>query len=478
MRKLALVSLVSIAAFLTASAPRTVLLAQLSDRALEQASALGLGHDEVSFLLVDADGAVLAAHRDSTPVPPASALKLLTACAAYDLLGADFQFRTELRHAGEIRGGVLEGDLVVVGRGDPGFSGRFYGGDPMRAFDPWIEELQRLGVTRVSGRLLGDDRYLAGPQRHGDWPRAQLHRWYCAPSGALNLNDNCVDVCIAPAASGQRIDVELRPATDLFRVDTKIRAVTKKQKHRYSVDRAPGQWSIVARGGFLRSGSERIEWITVPDPTQAFLAALHARLQARGIAVAGGYAVGAPARTHGILETRRPLHEAVVPLLKDSQNLFADCLARVVDRESGGRGDFSGAGARLQAYLAQVVGSEAARGAVVRDGSGLSSKNRVSTRALVGLLRHASTRAWGSTLTSSLPVAGEDGTLKKRFRKHPLRGQVRAKTGHIRGVSALAGTAETSRGEVFFALIFHGSPGKVAKARRWQERVLGALTVK
>ncbi|MEM7165469.1 MAG: D-alanyl-D-alanine carboxypeptidase/D-alanyl-D-alanine-endopeptidase [Planctomycetota bacterium] len=458
----------------------------LVDRALTRAKQLGLGANEVSLLLVSDSGVTLAAHREASQVPPASVLKLLTACAAYDLLGVDFKFRTELRHSGQVRAdrdaaggrGVLDGDLVVVGRGDPGFSGRHYDGDPMRAFEPWIAELRRRGIVSVTGALVGDDQYLAGPSRLADWPRDQLHRWYCAPSGALNLNDNCVDVCIAPAADGRRIGVLLRPATRMFQIDHQIRAVSTKKKHRYSVDRAPGEWAIVMRGGFLSTASERVEWISVPDPTAAFLAALHEHLRQRSIAIAGGHRAGSVANSKLLATIERPLVDAVWPLMKQSQNLFGDCLARVIDRESGGRGDFAGASQRLRDYLVRVIGAPAADGVVIRDGSGLSKQNRLSARALVALLRYANRQPWGRDLAATMPVAGEDGTLKKRFRKHPLRGQVRAKTGHIKGVSGLAGTAQTAAGEVHFALLFHGAAGKVAKARLWQEKVLAELVVK
>ena len=190
----------------------------------------GLQPTQLAFLIVGPDGERVS-HRADVPMIPASSLKLVTVAAALDRLGPEFRLKTELRRTGVIEDGVLVGDLVVVGRGDPGAHGRFTDRDPFQELERWCRGLQELGVKHIDGSLIGDDRYLAGKCRHSDWPANQLQRWYSAPSGALNLNDNCVDVHLAPRSGGARIAVWLQPSIPRWNLEGRIRPVTRKKKH-------------------------------------------------------------------------------------------------------------------------------------------------------------------------------------------------------------------------------------------------------
>ncbi|MFQ5654758.1 MAG: D-alanyl-D-alanine carboxypeptidase/D-alanyl-D-alanine-endopeptidase [Planctomycetota bacterium] len=443
---------------------------ELVARALEMARTRGIDPESIAFA-IRTPGGVLHAHRSRVPMAPASNLKLLAAAAALDHLGGDFLLRTDLLRHGAIEDGVLDGDLIVVGRGDPSISGRLRGGDPLAELRPWAALLKELGVRRVRGALLADDRYLGGPSALPEWPAEQLHRWYAAPSGALNLNDNCVDVVIAPDAGGSSIAVSILPEIPLFELRGRIEPVATEAKHRYSIDRSPGSWEIRVAGGFLRSGAERRHPVTVPDPSRAFLAALETLLAAEGIVVEGGSRVAAaPAGSVLVDRIAHPLAALLPILLKRSQNLYGDSLLRVLGKERGGDGSFASGARVLEDFLRESIGD--ADGAAIRDGSGLSSKNRLSAAQLLGILEEAQRRPWGSLLLESLPVAARDGTLRKRFRDSPLAGRLRAKTGHVSGVTNLTGLISTPRGPVLFSVLHQGTAGTVPEAEKWQREVL------
>ena len=252
----------------------------VADHCLSLARKLGIRPNEIAFSITLPNGARVD-HRAREPMKPASNMKLFVAVAALDGLGSGFMIQTDLWRRGVLRDGVLHGDLVVLGRGDPSFSGRYHPGDVWAPFRPWLGQLRELGIKKVEGKVRADTRYFSGPARGVGWPARQHHKWYSAPSGALNFNDNCVDVHIRPR--GGSIEVSLVPSIARFRVDSRIRPVRSVKQHVYSVERAAGSWDIVLKGGFLASGDERVEWITVPDPESAFLEAFRALLREEGI---------------------------------------------------------------------------------------------------------------------------------------------------------------------------------------------------
>ena len=141
-------------------------------------------------------------------------------------------------------------------------------------------------------------------------------------------------------------------------------------------------------------------------------------------------------------------------------------------RERAGKGSFAAGAATLTRYL---EGLGVGEGVVIRDGSGLSRENRLTAHGLVSVLRHLESRPWKQVIIDALPVAGRDGTLARRFRDSPVRDRVRAKTGHIEGVSGLTGFLDTARGRVRFALFYQGKASQVAAARRWQRAFLEAI---
>jgi len=340
------------------------------------------------------------------------------------------------------------------------------GGSPLaRLFAEALADAERSGIPleTIALRIELPDR-----SRLDEWPRDQLHRWYCAPSGALNLNDNCIDVVIAP--SGGRIEVSLRPQNALYSLENAISATRERARHLYAVDRAVDSWKIRVSGRFLATAPARTEWITTPDPALSFLGAWRALLAAEGIEVAGELRIGKRhAAAVRVARIEHRLEETLPVLLKNSQNLYGDCLLRVANRVKGGDGSFAGAGATALAFLAERGGGE---GAAVRDGSGLSPRNRLSCADLVLLLEHAERAPWRARFWEALPLAGVDGTLEKRFRGSALAGRLRGKTGHLAGVTGLAGGWEAKGGAVRFAALTGGRGAKVGPFRDWLDALL------
>ena len=449
------------------SSSTIVFAGDLASQLVSEATRLKLLQKEISFSFKLPDGTVVE-HLSDRARAPASCMKLIVAAACLDQLGAHHLLQTNLMRMGPVQDGVLEGDLLVVGGGDPAICGRENKDDPLWELRPWCAQIRSQGIKRIRGRILADVRYLEGPAVHPDWPVEQLLRWYCAPSGALNLNDNCIDVVIGPVIEGD-VRIKIRPPQPLVRVRSTLVPCVNKKDHLYRVDRRGNGWEILVSGKFLNTSGVRTEWVTVPDPADNFVSIFLQMLRDSGIEVSGVNIPGA-SRAVPIASIKHSLGSRLPVMLKNSQNLYADSLARVLAKVRGGDGSFSSAADELLRWIQKRF--KHTDEIVIRDGSGLSRNNRLTANVLRQVVELGLVSDWGSTLFDSLPLAGIDGTLEKRLVKTPLQGKVRAKTGTINGVVSLAGILDSDQGPVPFCLIYQGRRGRTSAARDWQDRTL------
>ena len=167
----------------------------------------------------------LYAVRADQPMVPASTLKLVTTAACFDRFGPEWRIKTYVGHVPSA-GTDARYDLAVIGGGDPNFSGRFWGGDPVAAFRKWAETLWARGLTAV-GRVVLDDSLFDGVLQHPHWPANQRADWYEAPVSALTVNDSCVDIHVSPGRPGEPAGaVPLRKADKLPKPKLVMRAAS------------------------------------------------------------------------------------------------------------------------------------------------------------------------------------------------------------------------------------------------------------
>ncbi|MFQ5844409.1 MAG: D-alanyl-D-alanine carboxypeptidase, partial [Planctomycetota bacterium] len=183
-----------------------LLLADLRGDLHQIVARADLGPESVSIAVGTLDAEPLFVRAARRVRIPASNQKILTAAAAVVLLGEDFRFETRI-------GPSRDGHLVVVGDGDPNFSGRFFGDEPERVMRLLAADLAAQGVGDVAGDLVLDASRFDDVWVHPGWPRDQLERWYCAPVAALLYTDSCWDVLVRPGARvGLPAQVHIQPA--------------------------------------------------------------------------------------------------------------------------------------------------------------------------------------------------------------------------------------------------------------------------
>lgn len=414
-----------------------------------------------------ADGGAWVMREPDVPLKPASVMKLFVTAAALARLGPDFAYRTRLY--------LLDGELLVQGSGDPALGdervARRHGRTPRAEFDDWAGALHARGVTALRTIAL-DDSIFDQEYRHPDWPADQAQKWYQAPVGGINFNDNCLDVRYT-AGNGQvllTMQPELPAAffTNRLRVDTRHAPVAQR---RIDADVFEFVGTVARAGSF--------DPISVGRPSVFFGHALAQALQRRGIAITGNVVrrrLAADAlRDAELLDTRAtPLADVVWRCNTFSQNLFAECLLKSLaayapdGRPSGVAGSWAGGVQVLEATLRQLGLN--LDGAVFRDGSGLSHRNRATARQIVQLLLAMQHHAGGSVFIDSLADAGEAGTMRQQYGSAVLRGRLRGKTGTLAGVRSLAGYVDRPDGRTLaFALLVEGTarpdwPRRLAEA--------------
>ncbi len=458
----------------------SVALGDLQATVRDLVAVADLGGGSAAVCIVDvASGRTLAAVDSERGLIPASNAKLLTSGAAIHVLGPDFAFSTRL---------LRDGDrLVVVGDGDPSL------GDPFAlGVDDWTRENEALDalldawvLAVASARfddvaeLIVDDRIFDRNFIHPSWPADQVTNWYCAQVAGLNFHCNVLHFLPSPGRAGR---ADLGPvAPHMPFLDIANRTTTRRGKGDRStfwVARPPGTNDLTARGNVRGIHREPVK-VALHDPPLLFGALLAHRLAAAGISV-GEVRVAAasdPAFTGTLLhEHRTPLAAVLRRCNRDSYNLHAEALLkRIAAALHGGNGSFEEGGAIVERVVAQRTGAShsSLRAA---DGSGMSRRNRVSPRTLVTWLAtfRLDERA-GAALWDSLAQAGESGTLASRFASVDLGdAQVRAKSGYLRGTSALSGYIRSGEQLLAFSVIVNDVTGTVRGAKRLQERIVAA----
>jgi D-alanyl-D-alanine carboxypeptidase/D-alanyl-D-alanine-endopeptidase (penicillin-binding protein 4) len=395
---------------------------------------------------------------------PASTAKLLSVAAAVDAVGWDYRYETTLQADGPIANGVLRGDLLIRGSGDPSIGGR--GGDDVTS---WIEALRGLGIQRIDGRIIGDDDAIDEPRAGFAWAWDDLGYSTGAIFGALNYGENRMAVRITPgAAAGEPTTVSVEPwAIDRPMTDRAITGAAGSSPLLWPEQR-PGELALTLAGSIPVGARPATLLVSAGNPTLWFASVLRHRLIDAGIPVSGQAVdvddVTIDRTTFRTIFTYRshPLADIVQPLFKDSINLYAEAMLRLNTMPNV----FPTNDAALDALRQRLARWHVpADGEQLVDGSGLSRRDVVAPDTLVAILTRMYDATGESPWMTALPVAGVDGSLANRMKATSAEGNVRAKTGTMSNIRSLAGYVTTRDGEhLAFAIMVNDFEGSGAAA--------------
>ena len=430
-------------------------------------------------------GEVLFVHNPRKRLVPASNLKLLTAVAAIEDLGLDFRFTTRVWTDGRIEDGTLHGNLIIQGGGDPTIGARFNSpdpekmeeGDPLAVFRKWRDNLRNLGIQRIRGRLLADDSLLEAERPGRGWAWDDLVYGYGASPSGLQFNEGVALVRVSPAETGALAHLMWRPRTPLLRWRNQIRTGPRQELEL----RWNGTDAEVVLEGAVEPSREPV-WLRVAVRNQAdyFTSTFAEFLGSGGPELMGirrdenGQGDSSRSRTELFSHDSPALPQVLRVFLKISQNLYGETLLRMLDPAPRGKQVEEGL-SRMESILTRRVGLDP-DSFLLADGSGLSRHNLISADALVRLLDHVHREPYGTAFRQWLPLAGTDGTLRRRMTDPGLKGRVRAKTGSMEGVRALSGFLETVHGETLaFVMLTNHLKGDEADLEALQEEFLQIL---
>ena len=365
------------------------------------------------------------------------------------------------------------GDLILEGGGDPALTSE----------DWWriAADLRRSGLRKIQGDILVDDSAFDDGFWHPSWG-AVSSRAYHAPVGALSANYGAFFVRVSPALQpGQPPSVTVDPPVDYLKVANRSKTTGPEGVHSLRVARGPSsatQEEIIVSGGFRLGEAPDLFARSVSDPALYAGSLLKLQLEGLGIDVVGRVRRGDSENGPILLDFKgQPLSEIVKLTLKYSNNAMAETLVKVAGMEGAGRpGSWKRGLPVLRKRLldAGILGEEA----VLADGSGLSTDNRLSARTLVRTLERArSSFRVGPEMLAALPISARDGTLADRLDSG--RDQIRAKTGLLSDsrVIALSGVVESDAGEErIFSILVNGYEGTTVGAMQAVDAWVSSLS--
>jgi D-alanyl-D-alanine carboxypeptidase/D-alanyl-D-alanine-endopeptidase (penicillin-binding protein 4) len=428
------------------------------------------------------DSRVLYSRNGDKLFTPASNMKIYTTAVALDLLNPDYRWRTSVYALKQPDAdGTLDGDLIIYGRGAPDLDSK----NP-EGLSALVDQIQRRGVRRVRGKVIGDESYFRGEMYGVGWQWNDLQWYYGAQPSALSIDENAVEVTLGPGKkSSGPASVVITPNDNRLQLTNNAVTGDRDTATTIGIKRGLSNNEVVVWGEFPVGGYAYSAFLSVHDPALRAATVFKQLLSARGIQVDGDvesrdFRVSASGRFDpqkaielAYIESA-PLAKIVHKTNKESNNLYAELILRTLGKEKGAnvpdpdprknaaRGDDEAGDIVVKEWLTDH--NIDSTSLALHDGSGLSRLDLITPESAARLLAAVARASWRQSFYDSLPVAGHDGTLQGRLTN--IVGRIVAKTGSLTYDHSLSGYATTPSGDVLaFSIICNDATGQTRPVR-------------
>lgn len=415
-------------------------------------------------------GEVIFSENGNTGLASASTLKTITAATAYHILGKEFTWETTLGFTGAVNpDGVLNGDLIIKGSGDPSLgSDRFDQAKSETLLKRWVGAVNKAGIRKVNGRIIADDRLFGTQTMPGGWTWQDMGNYYGAGPSALTWRENQFDLVFKPGAVGDpAVLVRTEPDMGYLKIVNEVktgRAGTGDNVYAYS---APYSNIVYLRGTYAIDLKKAIS-ASVPDPAADLAINFNARLKASGIAVASVVTARELVADKTSIKTAEQildnytspsLEKIVYWFNQKSINLYGEHLIKSIALKLGKDATTPDGVDVVKDFWNKKIGID--KNAMnIYDGSGLSPANRITTMSMAQILQSVKKEPWFSNYYESFPVFNN----------------MRMKSGSISDVIAYAGYQTSSSGTpLVFSIMINNYSGSSSSARQKLFQVLDVL---
>jgi len=417
---------------------------------------------------------------------PASNEKMYTTAAALCLLGPQYCYATDFVTNGNLdENGIINGDLIIKGSGDPSWSWRFYDKNYDSVMVKFVDSLKLNGVTEIRGDIIGDDNIFDDQSLGYGWSWDDETYYYAAQISGLSYSENYIDYKLIPDTLnlGSPVIIEPNPRTTYMNLRNDLVTVSSDTATRWTYDRERQTNNAWFEGDYRVEKGEVESTITIHNPTLFTAHVLKERLEEADISVSGN-PVDADDLTDSLDYEKtnllftyysHPMSDIISKVNRPSQNFIAEMLQKTLGAEYGEEGS-SRAGRKVQMMFYDSLGMNI-ENLQLRDGSGLSRHNLVSPNTTVSLLEMMWEHPYRSYFIESLPLSGLTGTIRKRMIGTVAEQNVRAKTGTIGYVSSLSGYTWTQSGEpIMFSIMANHFTIPTSQVRNIQDQVASIIS--
>ncbi len=450
-----------------------------------------LKHAGLGFCAIDVEAnTVIAQHNQDLGLIPASSLKTITTATALGVLGDDYRYETRLEYDGKITSdGTLKGNLYITGQGDPTLGSNDMKG--VKSFEELMNELSRsihkAGIQCIDGYIVGDASYFETAATGRTWIWEDMGNYYGGGTHGLNINENLyyIHFQLSPSLDKGPKVKRVSPEIPNLELLNELTSAGAKSGDNAYIFGAPYTNERYIRGTLPIGKKEFKIKGSIPEPALFTAWHLSKALQLQNIQNEGGITTQRQLELQNQASNnkRTKIYSVKSPKLSDiveranikSVNLYCESLLKTMGSVKLKRGTTEAGLEVVKKYWSdRGIGTESL---IIKDGSGLSPRNAVSTKQFASILRKiAKDKKTYKSFNASLSVAAESGSLQNMFKGTTAAGKLRAKSGYMEAVRSYTGYTETKSGKlVAFSIIANNYIGSAGDMRRKIEKVMAAI---